>query len=245
MVYEGIIMPWNFAGDVAGAAIGAWSANAQNKKNFAYQSALQAQAAKLNYEYSLKSLENSPTSQRKGLESAGYNPMLAVQNSTSGANSSWTSSGNFQGADMSNAITQGISNAQSRERLNNETLVADTQSKANEATAENQVSQAMNNLEENKYIGSKRKAEIANIQGDTMLKEAQIDNMKKQVELGWAGVNVQQEANAVSERNNKRTNRVNTSLEHIRHPWASFAHKSYTSGKDYKGSGSYRDPWSN
>lgn len=189
-------MAWSFAGDAAGAAIGAWSANVQNKKNFAYQSALQAQAAKLNYDYSLKSAENMPSSTRKGLESAGYNPMLAVQNSTSGANSSWTSAGNFQGADLSNAITQGISNAQSYQRLKNETKEAESASKANEATAENQSSQALNNLEENKWISPKRKAEIANIQGNTMLQEAQIDNMQKQIELGQLGITVQQEANA-------------------------------------------------
>lgn len=221
MVYEGLIMsnamsgattgatlgtiagPIGTAvGAIGGALIGALGSNASSKKQYKYQSALQAQAAKLNYDYSLKSAENMPTYTRKGLESAGYNPMLAVQNSTSGANSSWTSAGNATAPDYAGAISQGVANAQSFQRLKNETIQAETQSKANEATAENQISQAMNNIEENKYIGEKRKAEISNITGDTALKEAQIDNMKKQIELGQMGITVQQVANSIqAERN--------------------------------------------
>lgn len=193
---------WTAMGSIGGAFVNASSANTQTKKQYKYQSALQRQAAKLNYEYSLKALENNPSYQRRGLESAGYNPMLAVQNSTNGSNSSWTSPGQAQSADLSNAITQGVANAQSIQRLKNETKIAETQAKANEATAENQASQAMNNIEENKYIGEKRKAEISNLTGNTALMEAQIDNMKKQIELGQMGVTVDQDANAINAEKN-------------------------------------------
>lgn len=105
MVYEGLIMVVS-AGAIAamklgaaalgvgGSFLGSSSAKKSAYKQYQYQSALQRQAAKLNYDYSLKSAENMPTSTRKGLEAANYNPMLAVQNATSGANSSWTSAGN-------------------------------------------------------------------------------------------------------------------------------------------------------
>lgn len=225
---------YNMYGQIGSALIGSagslLGANASSKKQYKYQSALQRQAAKLNYEYAEKTARNSPTWSRAGLESAGYNPMLAVQNATSGANSSWTSAGNATAPDYAGAISQGISNAQSFQRLKNETKTADTQAKANEATAENQASQAMNNIEENKYIGDKRKAEISNLTGDTALKEAQIDNMKKQIELGQMGIIVQQEANAINAENNKRNNRVNTTLEYIKHPYASFLYKVYKDG---------------
>ena len=110
-------MAWGFAGSLLSAGIGALSANASSKKQFKYQSALQSQAAKLNYDYSLKSAENMPSATRKGLESGGYNPMLAVQNSTSGANSSWTSAGQASAPDY----LSGLSNAFELQRVKNET----------------------------------------------------------------------------------------------------------------------------
>lgn len=160
----------------ASSAAGAMLSYQQQKKLAAYN-------AKLNYQYAEKEARNKATWNRAGLESAGYNPMLAVQNSTSGANSSWTSAQSANAPDIAGGISSGIANAQSFQRLKNETKTADTQAKANEATAENQASQALNNLEENKWISPKRKAEIANIQGNTMLQEAQIDNMQKRLEL--------------------------------------------------------------
>lgn len=210
-------------GSVASSLIGAGGSIAGAGLSFGQQKALQANQAKINYEYAEKEARNKPTWNRAGLETAGYNPMLAVQNATSGANASWTSAQSANAPDISGGITQGVANAQSFQRLKNETKTADTQAKANEATAENQSSQAMNNLEENKYIGDKRKAEIANLQGDTMLKEAQIDNMEKQIELGHMGINVQQVANA----NQAERNRI---LEKSMPSGKSQSFNNYTSG---------------
>lgn len=110
-------MAWSFAGSALSAGIGALSANASSKKQFKYQSALQSQAAKLNYDYSLKSAKNMPSATREGLEAGGYNPMLAVQNATSGANSSWTSAGQSTAPDY----LGGLSNAFELQRVKNET----------------------------------------------------------------------------------------------------------------------------
>ena len=107
MVYEGLIMvasasvaaanaaavgqtksaKYNMYGQIGSALVGSvgslFGANASAKQQYKYQSKLQEQAAKLNYDYSLKSAENMPSSTRQGLEDAGYNPMLAVQNASS------------------------------------------------------------------------------------------------------------------------------------------------------------------
>lgn len=185
-------------GAIGSSAVNAGASYAANYRQYQYQRWLQAEAAKLNYDYSIKSALNMSNATRQGLEKAGYNPMLAVQNGTSGANASFTSPGQSSAPDYVGSINSGIANAQSFQRLKNETKQADSQAKMNDATAENQSSQAINNLEENKWIGRKRKAEIANLEGDTMLKEAQIDNMAKQIELGKMGITVAQEANAIS-----------------------------------------------
>lgn len=170
-------------GSVLGASAGALGNVAGAGLSYGQQKKLSEHQAKVNYQYAEKSARNTPTWNRAGLETAGYNPMLAVQNSTSGANAGWTSTPSANAPDIAGGFSSGIANVQSFQRLKNETGVAETQAKTNEATAENQLSQAINNLEENKYIGSKRKAEISNITGDTALKEAQIDNMKKRLEL--------------------------------------------------------------
>lgn len=106
------------------AGIGVIGANASTKKQYKYQSKLQAQAAKLNYDYSLLSARNLHSATREGLENAGYNPMLAVQNGTSGANSSFTSAGQSSAPDY----LGGLSNAFEFQKLSNETKLADTQS---------------------------------------------------------------------------------------------------------------------
>lgn len=107
---------------LASGGLGILAANASSKKQYKYQSRLQAQAAKLNYHYALKSAENMPSATRKGLEAGGYNPMLAVQNSTSGANSSWTSSGQASAPDY----LSGLSNAFELQRVKNETAQTDS-----------------------------------------------------------------------------------------------------------------------
>ena len=170
-------------GSLASGLLGGASSTAGALLSYQQQKKLASYNAKLNYEYAEKSARNQPIWNRAGLESAGYNPMLAVQNSTSGANSSWTSAQSANAPDIAGGISSGIANAQSFQRLKNETIVADQTSKKLESEGENLNADTANKLEENKYIGEKRKKEIANIQADTLEKEAQIDNMNKRLEL--------------------------------------------------------------
>lgn len=171
------------AGALGSAGIGALSANASSKKQFKYQSALQAQAAKLNYDYSLKSAENMPTSTRQGLEDAGYNPMLAVQNSTSGANSSWTSAGNATAPDYAGAISQGVANAQSFQRLKNETQQAESVSDANYANADKAKAEKAEISARLPFVSKRQRAEIAKLEADAQLAEATKHNLKERLEL--------------------------------------------------------------
>lgn len=95
-------------------------------------------AAKYNYTLQRRSLEQFPKSQRKGLLSAGYNPMLALN----GGVPSYTggvaagSTGGFdilssaaQGAKLSNDIVKGIKLANDQKRLENENLESDLKTK--------------------------------------------------------------------------------------------------------------------
>lgn len=144
--------------------------------------------AKKNYEYAEKSARNVPTWNRAGLEAAGYNPMLAVQNGTSGANASWSSGSSVSNPDLSSAISTGVANAQSFQRLSNETKQAD-------AIARNQNAEAANKELENPFIPEKQRREISNIKSQTDYNNALIDNLSARLELdrvlGFAGLDVQ------------------------------------------------------
>lgn len=143
-------MAWNFAGSLASSLIGAFASNASAHKQYMNQSALQREAADLNYSYGIKSLKNSPSATREGLETAGYNPMLAVQNATSGANAGWTSTGQAQNVDYGTALASAFD----YQRVKNETKTA-------ESTANLQDEQAK--TEENKR---------RNLEFDSMMKDA-------------------------------------------------------------------------
>lgn len=210
-------------GNVLSTAIGVVAANHGAYKQYKYNKKLQAQAAKLNYDYGIKSLQNSPSAQRQGLESAGYNPMLAVQNSTTGANAGWTSNSSVEAPDYPGAISAGIANAQSFKRLENETRTAESQIKTNEATAENQSAEAANKRAQNPYISKQAEAELgktsaetAKLRSDTEYNSAMIENMKSRLELdralGFAGINIQREGNRIADYNS-RTARENYNLQ--------------------------------
>lgn len=171
------------AGAIGSAGIGAFSANASTKKQYKYQSKLQKQAAKLNYDYSIKSAQNMPSATREGLESGGYNPMLAVQNATNGANSSWTSAGQSTAPDYSAGIAQGIANAQSFQRLKNETNQAESVSDANYATADKAKAEKAEITARLPFVSQRQKAEIANLEADAQLAEAQKHNLKERLDL--------------------------------------------------------------
>lgn len=175
------------AASAAGSALGGLGNSAisayQQKKLAAYQ-------AKLNYKYAEKQSRNQPTWNRAGLEAAGFNPMLAVQNSTSGANSSWTSAQSSQSPNLDTALSTGISQAIEARRLSNENATTAATVASNEATARNQIAEAVNREIESKYVDDKLKSEIANtsaattkLTSDTEMNNAVMENMKSRLEL--------------------------------------------------------------
>ena len=177
---------FNFLGNMANQAL-SYKANKR----------LQENQARLNYEYAEKSAINQPTWNRAGLESAGFNPMLAVQNATSGANSSWTSGAHADSLDT-HLGTDMIANAQSLKRLDNETKTAEATQDEAYANADKAKAEKNTILAKLPYVSQREKAEISNIEKDSIHKEAlihQIDETirlrEKELELQEMGLNVQ------------------------------------------------------
>lgn len=168
---------------IGAAAVNGMFANAGYHKSYKFSNKLMQNQAKLNYDYSLQSAENMPFSIRAGLENANYNPMLAVQNSTSGANSSFASPQSGPNVDYSSAISSGVANAQSFQRLKNETNQAESVSDANYATADKAKAEKAEISARLPYVSKRQKAEIANLEADAQLAEAQKHNLKERIEL--------------------------------------------------------------
>lgn len=135
--------------------------------SFKQNKALQENQAKVNYEYAEKSARNTPTWNRSGLENAGYNPMLAVQNATSGANSSWAGSAHADSPMQPDYFSNGVANAVDAMRLRNETDQVESTIRTQEATARNQNAEAANKESENPFIGRKAEAEIGKMTAET------------------------------------------------------------------------------
>lgn len=189
-------------GSVLNSAIGLVAANHGAYRQYKYNSKLQQQAAQLNYKYAKKSAKNSPLWNRAGLEKAGYNPMLAVQNATSGANSSWTSPSSVSQPDYAGAVGNTISNATDMLRLKNENAQSESIVKSNEATARKTNAEATAQEIKNPYVDDQTKqdllktqAETSKLDSDTDANYATIENMKSRLELDrqvqFAGLQLQ------------------------------------------------------
>lgn len=150
--------------------------------NVAQQKSLAKYQAKLNYKYAEKSARNTPTWNRAGLENAGYNPMLAVQNATSGANSSWTSPQSVNNADISGGVSAGLANARDQQRVDNETATAESTQHLNNASAVKATSEAITNAIKLPWIDKREKAEIENTVKGTAKMQSEIDNIEKTTE---------------------------------------------------------------
>lgn len=206
---------------------------------------LQENQAKLNYQYAEKSALNQPTWNRSGLESAGFNPMLAVQNATSGANSSWASGAQTGMQDATSSASNFLANAQSVKRLDNETKTAEATQDEAYANADKAKAEKSTILQKLPFVSQREKAEISNIEKDSMHKESlihQIDETirlrEKELELqqylGESGLAVQRRGQDISynaskyasdvakyghyinEVNNIRTNKTNARRQGIR-----------------------------
>lgn len=202
MVYEGLVMVLSATigaiGAMGAAGISAGASNVSSRKAFQRQQALQEQAARLNHEYSVKyneySLRNNPSLTREGLVKGGYNPMLAVQNGTSGTGaSSFTSAGQAPQHDMSQAISQGMSNAMDFARVQNETKQAESQTDANYALADKTKMEKAKLVEELPYVGQKAKADYIKTQMESAKLENDIHYQNEQLKYLQNSLNLQRE----------------------------------------------------
>lgn len=219
------------AGTLLGGAIGAGSSVAGAGLSFKHQKQLASHNAELNYKYAEKSARNQPIWNRAGLESAGYNPMLAVQNATSGANSSWTSAQSANAPDIAGGIESGISNAQSFQRLKNETLQAESVTDANYATADKAKAEKAEISARLPYVSQRQKAEIAQLEANAQLAEATKHNLKERLELDRY---INDSGLATTRRGQDKAYNASTFSSTLTHPFARFGHKTWKSGSGPK-----------
>lgn len=174
----------------------AFMANQSNATNqmlsFKANKALQENQARLNYEYAEKEARNRMTWNRAGLESAGYNPMLAVQNATTGSNSSWTSGAHADSPMTPDYGANAMANVVDNMRLQNETRQVESTIRSQEATARNQNAEAHNKELESPYISDRNKKELANIDAQTSLINRQKQNIDEQLALAQKGLQLQE-----------------------------------------------------
>lgn len=180
------------AGLAAGASVaGSFMSNAssarQQKRAFGYARALQQQQ----YDLGIQGYKEAPSAQRIGLESAGYNPMLALGKVGDGVSVAGGTPVNANATDTS-GIKESILQAA---QLNNQTHQTQSTVRNLDSSTEKNHAETQGILLNNKYIDDRQKAEIANIQSDTQQKAAFIENMKQRLELdrmlGVMNVNAQ------------------------------------------------------
>ena len=153
-------------GSLASGFMGIQAANHAQYSQYKYNKLLQEQQAALNYGYYKKQLKFGNTHmydyQRRGLEAAGYNPMLAVQGVNADTAGTSFASGNSVGMpDAVGALNSGI------DRIR---MLQDV--KASEANIENVNADTV-----------KKNAEIENVDSDTILKQAQEDFTRSETVL--------------------------------------------------------------
>lgn len=160
----------NFGYDIAGAQLNAATSYGYNRNLMSYQNELNKDYASWNY-------SNAYALQRAGLEKAGYNPILAVNNGTSFAGGSV--GGSSVNVSDSNLGTNAF-------RVRNETKQTSLQSKAidsqvatNASTQEANHAQAVKATEEAKTQASIR----ANNQAQTAL--TNVNTQLAQKDLSW------------------------------------------------------------
>lgn len=160
-------------GSVAGSLLSGMFSMGGSGMQFGLNKGLINHQAKKNYEYAEKTARNLPSWNRAGLESAGYNPLLAVQNATSGANASWASGSSVSNPDLASAISTGVANAQSFQRLKNETDQAESQTDKNYAEADEAKARKAQLEIENEQLPERIRKEIAKTSAETSLIETQ------------------------------------------------------------------------
>lgn len=131
------------------------------------------------YDLTQRGFLETPGNQRRGMESAGYNPMLALGNvgtSTAVAGGTPVSANATDTTGIRDAIMQKVS-------MQNQTKQTDATVENLDSSTRKNEAEAQGTLLHNKYIDDREKSEIANIQADTQQKSAVIENMKQRLEL--------------------------------------------------------------
>lgn len=156
-------------GSLGSSALSFLGASHGAYKQYKYQRELQQQAASLNYKYGKKTALNQYGWTRKSLESADYNPMLAVSQGPVGMSSGFTSAGSAQSEDYSAVATSALDFARYglEKKLNKSTV--------NKTDAEKDLvdTQIIGNHIDNYFNPYLKSATIANIQSATALQEQQ------------------------------------------------------------------------
>lgn len=187
MVYEGLIMGLSegafglISGGIGalgsiGSSIVSNAASARAQKR-AYQYARQLQQQQ--YDLSQQGYRETPSNQRVGMESAGYNPMLALGNVGSSSAVAGGTPVNANATDTS-GIKESIMQMSS---MRNQTKQTDATVENLDSGTRKNDAEAQGTILHNKYIDDREKSEIANIQADTQQKSAVIENMKQRIEL--------------------------------------------------------------
>lgn len=205
----------------------------QQRRAYEYARALQQQQ----YDLNQRSLRESSGNLRKGLSSAGYNPMLAVSQATQSptvsggtpVSSNATDVSGFRDAfnNLANTLNQ---TAQTRATVDN--LDSQTGKNVSETTAQNI---------RNKFLNQREASEIKKIVKETNFMDAQVANwdaqLRMQEKVAQIGANASRYGsdtalkgsiynadtqramnkltNEINEVNNIRTNKTNSRYKHI------------------------------
>lgn len=119
---------------------------ASNAMSLGQQKDMADYQAAVNYKYAKKSALNMPNYNRKGLENANFNPMLAISSGLSNANASWSSGGSATTSDMSGAVNNALNTALSVRQQENQNKLADSQVSVNNADSVLKNNQAMTEM---------------------------------------------------------------------------------------------------
>lgn len=213
-------MAWGMVG-LGAASAGLGVLGQVNASNLSYNKArkLAEYQALLNYQYNTRWAKESPSLTREGLETAGYNPMLAVQNGTSGSNAtSFTSGATANDVDLSTPIQNGFDNIIASKNLENQTAMTDSNIKLNQAQGRKAIADAIGQELKNPFISRKEEAELGRIGAETdkLIRETSFydqlaENMIAERKLQLMGINVDS-INAGTNAYNAETNRRQVEL---------------------------------
>lgn len=189
--------------------ISAGMASNASSKAYARQLDYMYRSAQTNYNFQQKSLRESPSAQREGLETAGYNPMLAVQNATGGANANFANSTGVNMDEIAGITTANATSAQAFNSMENLDKQTESNVKLQESSTFKNRMEALSQQIKNQFLSSRERAEInktnaesTKLQSDTALNSATIENLKSRLELdralGFAGLDVQRRGQNLS-----------------------------------------------